>query len=80
MKLQFLLPGLNNLFLFMFLYFFLQVNYYVQSHIQINEYRDCVILVSMKVWNLLEISVVLTSMLFLYLFFWDKYFSLYTLL
>lgn len=69
MKLQFLLPGLNNLFLFMFLYFFLQVNYYVQSHIQINEYRDCVILVSMKVWNLLEISVVLTSMLFLYLFF-----------
>lgn len=61
-------------------FFILQVHYYVQSHIQINEYRDRVILVSMKVWNLLEISsaVVLASMLFF--FFLDTYFSLYTLL
>ena len=40
-------------------FFILQVHYYVQSHIQINEYRDRVILVSMKVWNLLEISSVI---------------------
>ena len=51
-------------------FFIFQVHYYVQSHIQINEYRDRVILVSMKVWNLLEISsaVVLASMLFFFFF------------
>jgi len=33
--------------------FCLQVHYYVQSHIQINEYRDRVILVGFNHWSVL---------------------------
>jgi hypothetical protein len=33
--------------------FCLQVHYYVQSHIQINEYRDRVILVGFNRWSVL---------------------------